>query len=323
MADANAANSTNANRLLMLITCLRPHQWAKNLLIVLPLVMAHRLHDREGWISVLLAFISFSLAASAMYVLNDLRDREHDRLHPDKKHRPLARGAVSVNEAMGLFIASAVASALIAIFTLPREFLWYLILYIVVTTAYSLGLKRMLMLDVLTLAALYTLRLLAGGAAANVEISRWLLAFSMFFFLSLAFVKRYSELAMLAHHSEAGVEGKRRGGEGSAGARVGGRAYFVTDLDLIRTLGPTSGYMAVLVFALYLNSAEAMTLYPHAGRLWLICPLLLYWITRLWFITQRGQMHHDPVLFALRDRASYAVVAAIVVVAVAASMGGG
>jgi 4-hydroxybenzoate polyprenyltransferase len=314
-----------------MIKCLRPHQWSKNLLIALPLVMAHRVGDREGWISVLLAFVSFSLAASAMYVLNDLRDREHDRVHPDKKHRPIARGDVSVNEALGLFIACAAGSALIAVFTLPRQFLWYLILYIAVTTAYSLGLKRMLMLDVLTLAALYTLRLLAGGAATGVELSRWLLAFSMFFFLSLAFVKRYSELAVLEADGETNSSdgatdraGKpSRGGADrgarSGGARARGRAYYVVDLDLIRTLGPTSGYMAVLVFALYLNSAEAMTLYPHAGRLWLICPLLLYWITRLWFITQRGQMHHDPVLFALRDRASYAVVAGIAAIAAAAS----
>ncbi len=316
--DPNQADQAapQGNRLFTMIMCLRPHQWAKNLLIALPLVMAHRVGDREGWISVLLAFISFSLAASAMYVLNDLRDREHDRAHPEKKHRPIARGAVSSSEALGLFIACGVGSALIAIVTLPRDFLACLIAYIVVTTTYSLWLKRRLMLDVLTLAALYTLRLLAGGAATDVELSRWLLAFSMFFFLSLAFVKRYSELAMLEQNGEGG------GDEGNGGG-ARGRAYLVADLDLIRTLGPTSGYMAVLVFALYLNSEEAMKLYPRAGLLWLICPALLYWITRLWFKTQRGQMHHDPVVFALRDRASYAVVAAIVAVAVAASVSQG
>jgi 4-hydroxybenzoate polyprenyltransferase len=288
------------NRFLTMLRCLRPHQWSKNLLIALPLLMAHRVSDADGWVKVTLAFISFSLGASAMYVLNDLLDRDADRAHPDKRLRPIASGAVSPREAWSMFIACAAGAILIAVFTLPWPFLACLGAYFVVTSAYSLRLKRMLMLDVLTLAALYTLRLLAGGAATGVRLSPWLLAFSMFLFLSLAFVKRYAEL----------VTAGERGHEGAKG-----RAYLVGDLDLIRTLGPTSGYMAALVFALYINSPDAQAQYPRVDALWIVCPLLLYWITRLWFVAQRGGMHHDPVIFALRDRASYAVAAAILIVA--------
>jgi 4-hydroxybenzoate polyprenyltransferase len=176
---------------------------------------------------------------------------------------------------------------------------------------YSLLLKRKLMLDVLALASLYTLRLLAGGAAARVELSFWLLAFSMFLFLDLAFIKRYAELAMSLDDADA---------TDPPSARYG-RAYILTDLDLIRTLGPTSGYLAVLVFALYLNSPDVLKLYARPVLLWGICPLLLYWVTRLWFVAQRREMHHDPVVFALTDKVSYLVAGLIVILAAAAMMG--
>lgn len=288
-----------------LIRSLRPHQWAKNLLLALPLLAAHRVRDAEGWVHVGLAFAAFSLGASAMYVLNDLRDRASDRAHPQKSKRPIAAGEVTQNQALGLFAVCALVSALIAGLLLPRNFLACLVAYFVISTAYSLKLKRMLMIDVLTLASLYALRLLAGGAAVEVPLSPWLLAFSMFLFLSIAFAKRYAELRTLD------VQGRED---------MPGRAYLLVDLDLIRTLGPTSGYMAVLVFALYLNSPDASLLYPRVAWLWLICPLLLYWITRLWFAAQRGRMHHDPVVFALTDRGSYAVGACVLVVALLASM---
>jgi 4-hydroxybenzoate polyprenyltransferase len=302
---ANRRLSADELSMIAHLKCLRPHQWAKNLLIALPLLMAHRWDDADGWLRVALAFISFSLGASAMYVLNDLRDRESDRMHPAKRARPIASGAVATGGALMLLVSCLTVSAGIAALLLPREFLACLLAYFLITTVYTLRLKRMLMLDVLTLAALYSLRLLAGGAATDVALSPWLLAFSMFFFLSLAFVKRYTELAAL---DDRGQDAAR------------GRAYLVIDLDLIRTLGPTSGYMAVLVFALYINSPEAQALYPRANVLWLICPLLLYWITRLWFIAQRKSMHHDPVVFALADRASYAVAAAIVAAAALATV---
>ncbi len=288
-----------------LIRCLRPHQWAKNLLLALPLLAAHRVRDVDGWLQVALAFAAFSLGASAMYVLNDLRDRDADRAHPQKSRRPIASGEISQNQALGLFTVCALISSLIAVLLIPRNFLACIIAYFIISTAYSLRLKRMLMIDVLTLASLYALRLLAGGAAVNVPLSPWLLAFSMFLFLSIAFAKRYAELRTLDDQGREDVPG---------------RAYLLVDLDLIRTLGPTSGYMAVLVFALYLNSPDASLLYPRVAWLWLICPLLLYWITRLWFAAQRGRMYHDPVVFALTDRGSYAVGACVLVVAALASM---
>lgn len=296
-----------------LLLCLRPHQWSKNLLIAIPLMMAHRVSDTQGWVNVLLAFISFSLGASSMYVLNDLIDRQSDQHHPHNRRRPIASGQVSPGRATALLLACLLLSVLIAVL-LPVQFIASLLLYFVLTIAYSVRLKRMLMLDVLTLAFMYTLRLLAGGAAVGIALSPWLLAFSMFLFLSLAFAKRFGEL---------GTAGER----GHTIAR--GRAYLVDDLVLIRTLGPTSGYMAVLVFALYINSPDAQLQYPRVSALWAICPLLLYWITRLWFIAQRGHMHYDPIIFALRDRASYAVGVVVIAVAllaswpVAASGGGG
>ncbi len=291
-----------------LIRCLRPHQWCKNLLVALPLLAAHRLGDAQAWLAVALAFMSFSLAASAMYVLNDLRDVASDRLHPNKCHRPIASGEMSQSHAVALLAICLLVSVLIALLFLPRAFLACLAAYLVITTAYSMGLKRLLMLDVLTLASLYALRMLAGGAAVDVRLSPWLLAFSMFMFLSIAFVKRYAELRAL----DLAGEGHRESAPG--------RAYEVGDLDLIRTLGPTSGYMAVLVFALYLNSDDALLLYPHVDWLWLICPVLLYWVTRLWFAAQRGRMHHDPVIFALTDPASYAAGAAVLAAAGLASI---
>lgn len=291
-----------------LLRCLRPHQWCKNLLVALPLLAAHRLTDAQAWLSVALAFVSFSLAASAMYVLNDLRDVASDRLHPHKRHRPIASGEVSRNHALALLLICVLASFLIALLFLPRTFSAFLIAYLAITTAYSVGLKRLLMLDVLTLASLYALRMLAGGAAVDVRLSPWLLAFSMFLFLSIAFVKRYAELRALD---------LARDGRGDSAP---GRAYEIGDLDLIRSLGPTSGYMAVLVFALYLNSDDALLLYPQVDWLWLICPILLYWITRLWFAAQRGRMHHDPVIFALTDPASYVVAVAIMLTAAMASL---
>lgn len=291
-----------------LIRCLRPHQWCKNLLVALPLLAAHRLDDAAAWRAVLLAFASFSLSASAMYILNDLRDRESDLLHPHKSRRPIASGEVSQGQALGMFGICLLSSALIAMLLLPRAFLAYLVVYLIVTTAYSMGLKRLLMIDVLTLAALYAVRMLAGGAAVDVRLSPWLLAFSMFLFLSIAFAKRYAELRAIDLASD------------GQGGSAPGRAYHVGDLDLIRTLGPTSGYMAVLVFALYLNSSDAQTMYARVDVLWLICPLMLYWITRIWFAAQRGEMHHDPVVFALTDPASYAVGIAVLAVATMASL---
>ena len=282
---------------------LRVHQWAKNALVVVPMLMAHRFRDPHAWAAVAIATACFCLIASGTYVVNDLLDLAADREHPVKRNRPIASGRVPVRRAMLIASACYAIGLLLAALLLPGPFTLCLIGYVALATLYSTVLKRKLMLDVLALASLYTMRLLGGGVATHVELSFWLLAFSMFLFLNLAFVKRYAELAM----------SQAAGGSGSFG-----RGYRVEDLDLIRTLGPTAGYLAVLVFALYLNSPDVLKLYPRPVLLWGICPLLLYWVSRLWFVASRNGMHHDPVVFALTDRISYLVAALILVLAAAA-----
>ncbi|WP_206107806.1 UbiA family prenyltransferase [Paludisphaera rhizosphaerae] len=273
------------SRIRPLIRAMRPHQWAKNvLLFVVPLV-AHAF-DVATWMAAAVAFVCFSLTASSVYILNDLLDLEADRRHVRKRLRPFASGAASIPAGVAVSLASLAAAAALAA-TLPPAFGGLLLLYLVLTTLYSTVFKRRLMIDVVCLAGLYTLRIVAGGAAVSIVPSHWLLAFSMFFFLSLAFAKRYSEL------SRCRVAG-----------RLPGRGYGLEDLDLIRSLGPTSSYVCVLVFAMYLNSPDVHSHYRRPEILWLMSPVLLYWLSRLWFLACRKQLDEDPVLFALHDRIS-------------------
>lgn len=271
-----------------MIRLLRPHQWTKNLLLFVPLAVGHRLLDRQRVVDAIVAFIAFSLVASAGYILNDLRDREADRHHPRKKDRPIAAGEVAPVAAWtlsALLLIGAIALALL----LPREFAVWLAVYFVGTAAYSLWLKSRMLVDVLALAGLYTIRILAGGAASAIELSPWLLAFSMFFFLSLAFVKRYVELSH-ANNDEP----------------LKSRNYSREDMAMVLAVGPASGYMAVLIQAIYINSDFARSQYHQPRLLWLVCPVLLYWITRIWFVAHRKAMPDDPIVFALTDRVSWA-----------------
>lgn len=277
---------------------LRVHQWAKNALVVAPLVLSHQLHDRTKLLHTLLAIAIFCLGASAVYVCNDALDVHDDARHATKRRRPFAAGDLPLSMAPLLVLALLALSLLPAYLLLPWRFFLLFVGYLVLSSAYSFYLKRKLLVDVIVLAGLYTLRILAGGAAAEVEVSPWLLAFSIFLFLSLAFAKRYTELA-------AQPAGTMRG-----------RGYMTEDLRIIESVGPCSGYLAALVFALYIHSSELVTqLYRHPLLLWLICPLLLYWITRIWFLARRGSLHEDPLQFALTDRVSWyaAAVAALLV----------
>jgi 4-hydroxybenzoate polyprenyltransferase len=272
---------------------LRLHQWLKNLLIVVPLLAAHKLTSPELIVSALLAFLAFGLCASSVYLLNDLLDLEDDRHHPTKRKRPLASGALPLTWGVGLFpVLLAGAFALTALF-LPWRFGAVLLGYYALTLAYSMFLKRQVMVDVVVLALLYTIRIVAGTAAIGAHLTFWLLAFSMFIFLSLALVKRYAEL----HSLQARGLVKTRG-----------RGYLASDLPLISSLGTAAGYLSVLVMAMYIQDGNTAKLYRHAQIIWLACPLLLYWISRMWMITHRGQMHDDPIVFAARDRVSLAVV---------------
>jgi len=298
---------TQAGSKWSLLRLLRPHQWAKNLLLFVPVVTAHRLTDLPVLFDVALAFIAFCAMASAIYVLNDLLDLGADRRHSTKRRRPLASGRVSIPKAIATAGGLVIFSFLISL-ALPLYFIGHLLLYGVMTTAYSIYFKQKLMVDVLCLAGLYTLRIAAGGAATEIPISPWLQAFSIFFFLSLAFLKRYTEI--------------REKADSPMFEKIAGRGYMPVDLSLIQVLGPTSGYLAILVFSLYISSPDVMKLYPHPSFLWLICPILLYWITRIWFLGQRKQLMDDPVLFAIKDRISYLAAAVLVFVLALASYHG-
>ena len=271
-----------------LLRLLRPQQWTKNGLILLPLLLSHELGDAARWAAVVAAIVSFSLAASAVYVLNDLMDVESDRQHPRKRRRPLAAATVRTPQAIAAGAACFAASLLLAGLGVSLAFLGVVVGYLVFTTAYTSLLKGKLFLDVLTLAWLYVYRVLAGGVAVGVVISPWLAAFSLFGFLSLALLKRFCELR---EASRSGSINKRRG-------------YFAEDLGMLQTAGLASAYVAVLVFALYVNSDAVRPLYPQPELLWAVCPLLVYIFSRMWFLANRGLVQDDPLLFLIGDRPS-------------------
>ena len=271
---------------------LRPHQWVKNLLLLLPLFAAHAYRDTASAWHAVLGLVVFCLLASSVYVLNDLADVEDDRHHPLKRRRPFASGDLSLVAGWVAWPLLLIAACVLAGFFLPPLFLGGLATYLVLTLAYSFRLKQLAILDVLTLAALYTLRVAAGAAAISVQPSFWLLAFSMFFFLSLAFIKRYCEL---------------KSAPIGDGERIRGRGYVRGDLEVVSTLGVAAGYIAILVLALYVNDSPTTQLYRSPRLIWLACPVLLFWISRAWLIAHRGDMHDDPIVFALKDPVSWVV----------------
>lgn len=276
------------------LKAMRPHQWMKNLLIFVPLVLSHEYVHPERMLAGLVAFFSFSFAASSVYILNDLLDLASDRRHKTKRNRPFASGAVPIP--VGLTLAfGLLATSLLLGLTLNAQFELVLAGYILATTLYSFFLKRMLLIDVLTLAALYTVRIVAGAAAAAVDGSFWLMAFSVFFFLSLALVKRFTELADF--------------GAGADRATTG-RGYRDVDLDTLAQAGMSSGFASVLVLALYIDSAEIREFYTLPWMLWPLCPLVLYIIVRIWILARRNEMHEDPVVFILRDWRSQIMIGA-------------
>jgi 4-hydroxybenzoate polyprenyltransferase/phosphoserine phosphatase len=285
-----------------LLRAVRPHQWAKNVLVFIPLLAAHRLADPAALVSGLLAFVAFCLCASSVYVLNDMLDLEADRSHPRKSRRPFASGDLPLAAGFVLFPLLLAAGALLAAF-LPEKFQLSLAAYYAVTVSYSFFLKRFLLLDAVALAGLYTLRIIGGAAAATVALSFWLLLFSVFLFLSLAFVKRYAELDALRRRQR---------------LQALGRGYRVEDLAVLQSFGTASGYLSVLVLALYINSPDIQALYHRPKIIWMLCVLMLYWISRVWMTAHRGGMHDDPVVYALRDRVSLGIgVLAAIAVALA------
>ncbi|QDU86685.1 Decaprenyl-phosphate phosphoribosyltransferase [Pirellulimonas nuda] len=275
---------------------IRVHQWSKNLLLAVPLVTAHELSNWPKVEQALIAILVFSLVASAVYLVNDVLDLAADRAHPTKSRRPLAAGRITVRgaclAAAALTLTGLGASGLL----LPTRFTAMLVGYIGLAMAYSLGLKRQAIVDVVMLAAFYAYRVLIGAAAVSIECSPWLLAFSLFFFLSLALLKRFAELQLVA----------KRGGNSAPR-----RAYTVDDAPLLMTFGVAASLVAALVIVLYLQSDQVVVLYDRPEWLWLACPLVLAWSMRVWLKASRGQMHDDPVVFALRDKGSYFLAAAV------------
>jgi 4-hydroxybenzoate polyprenyltransferase/phosphoserine phosphatase len=291
-----------AGGLSSMIKALRLHQWAKNLLIFLPLLLAHVIVVPR-LLAALLAFCCFSLTASATYIVNDLLDIEADRRHIRKCMRPFASGDLSASAGLGMVTAFLLFS-FAATRWLPIAFLGWLSLYLVSTLAYSLYLKRIALVDVLLLSGLYTLRLLAGSAATGSHISPWLAGFSVFLFFSLAIVKRFAELENL---------------RSSGSPPRNGRGYLVADLEQLRSFGTSSAFAAVVVFALYISSREVTMLYRRPQVLWLIMPLMILWLCRVWLLASRGDLDEDPIVFALTDAMSLLLgvaVAAIVLLAV-------
>lgn len=271
------------------VKSIRVHHWIKNLLIFVPFVLEHRFLDIQSFLILCLCFTCFSCLASATYILNDLLDLEADRRNCTKKKRPFAAGLIPVQNGILLMVLLLLVTFILLRY-LPIIFTAIVILYAVMTIAYSVKIKEFAILDVCFLAALYTLRVIGGSLAINVDLSFWLLAFCIFFFLSMALAKRVTELKNI---------------EKKSGSIVVGRGYVTQDISMLISMGLSSGFLSVLVVAFYINSTKVMVMYKTAELLWLICPILIYWIGRMWLLTSRGRMHDDPVVFAIKDKISF------------------
>lgn len=280
----------STNKLNLFLKSIRIHQWVKNLLIFLPLILAHQVQNTSLLLNCFIAFFAFCFSASSMYLFNDIIDLKADRQHPTKKFRPLAARELSLKVVVVfiiLFLFVGVGLSLLV----SKNFIFYLLVYIIVSALYSLVLKKYYIIDVLTLASLYTIRIFAGSVAVSVVISNWFLALSMFLFLALAILKRYAELHTMKIKN----------------LSVKGRGYVTSDMNQMAIFGTACGYLTILVFALYIDSQKVLELYSKPEVLWLICPLLFYWVSRIWLLAQRGQMHEDPIIFTIKDKASYIV----------------
>jgi 4-hydroxybenzoate polyprenyltransferase len=289
-----------------MIRAMRPHHWLKNGLVFVPILLNHDVFDLTAIGHGCIAFIAFSLMASSIYLLNDIVDVEADRRHPTKCRRPLAAGEITAGQAYAAVPLLLLASFGLAVLV-PRPALFLLALsaYLALALLYLFFLKRKLLVDVLALAALHTLRILAGNAAAAIPLSSWLLAFSMFLFLSLALVKRYAELRITQDQS---------------GLKNAGRGYQAEDVEALSQLGMASGCTCALIMALYVDSAAVKELYRRPEIIWLVCPIILYQMARIWFMARRGQMPDDPLVFMIRDWRSQVIGAIVVVIMVAATV---
>ncbi len=277
------------------IKLIRPHQWLKNFLIFIPMLLAFKIDNWSFWSNAFLAFLCFSLMASLVYVINDCLDIENDRRHPKKCKRPLASGQLTIKSAIFIAILLLFFSVIPAITLADSLTLFYMLVgYFTLTSLYTFCFKKMVILDVLILAGLFTYRIVTGGVVLGIEVTPWLLAFSMFLFSSLAMAKRWIDLIDL---------------QSSGKLESSGRGYQVDDRSVLLHMGSASAMCTVLVFSLFINEKcnETPLTYMHPNFLWLLCPLLMYWLMRIWFLASRGHVHEDPVMFAAKDRATYVV----------------
>jgi len=282
---------------------LRLYQWPKNLLLLAPLIFAHAWNATTKLVPLALAMAGFCLCASSVYILNDLLDLDADRHHPNKRNRPFAAGKIPLG--FGILAAPLLLIAsFLVVARLPVAFLLTFALYYLLTLGYSLRLKQIAILDVLLLAGLYSLRVVAGGFAVQVPVTDWLKAFSLFLFLSLAFVKRFTELQAARDANQ---------------SQAAGRGYLTSDIHLVSSMGISCGYLSVLVLAFYINHPDVASLYHRPVALWLACPVLLYWISRIWLLAHRRLLHEDPVVFTLKDGQSWLVAFIFLLIAAAAS----
>lgn len=289
-------------KILLLLKAMRPHQWVKNILIFIPLLAANQFQNIQYVWQTVIAFIVFGIFASSVYLINDLVDVDDDRKHRHKYKRPLASGELSlfygwISWPLLLFGGFTLA---ISIGGLNWIFVETMILYLILTMMYSFWLKKIPILDVMILAMLYTLRIIAGAVVIELPMSLWLLSFSMFIFLSLALIKRYCEL--------------RAAKDSDKQSFLNGRGYHPQDLELVLSLGVSSGYLSILVLALYIQDILKSIIFTTPSVIWLSCPLLLFWISRVWLIAHRGEMHDDPIVFAIKDRISWIIIFIIILI---------
>lgn len=273
-----------------ILAVLRPHQWLKNLLVFIPLLAAHKYDQLPSLYQAVIAFFIFCLTASSVYVINDLIDTKEDRLHPRKKDRPFASGALPRSTGHKMWMILLVISGLLSFFFLGQNFTLALTLYFLFTLAYTYKIKKIAVLDVLALSLFYTFRIIAGAAAVEVIPSFWLLTFSMFFFLSLATMKRFIEINSFKASGKSG--------------QVTGKGYTCDDAGLLLTFGTAAGFISIMVLALYIQDPHTISMYQEPHFIWLACPVLLFWILRVWFLANRSRVHEDPVIFALKDKVS-------------------
>jgi 4-hydroxybenzoate polyprenyltransferase/phosphoserine phosphatase len=286
--------SRNASVIKNIINEVRPHQWSKNVLVFIPLLTSHLYLDEQSAVNALMGFVAFCFVASSVYVFNDIIDISSDRIHKSKKYRPLASGNLSLLHAWFTWPSLSIIGVFIASCTLSFEFVVVLVSYFLITMFYSVWIKKVYLADVLVLAFLYTIRIFAGAVAISIEVSTWLLTFSIFFFLSLAFIKRLSEIKAMINN--------RR-----SGASLPGRGYLTDDFGMVLSMGTGAGYISVLVLALYINDKYVSDMYSHPKLLWIACPLLLFWVLRAWSIAYRGGMHEDPIVFSIKDKFSWVI----------------